>query len=191
MKKSHVLKSLLLALGLSIFTGCSFSEPTPSEQDRVKFEVEELKGAPKWVMNPNIPGYYAEIGSAKRNSGGDISFQRQEAITVANANLARKIQNKVSSMFKTYKGKVGYDKNGTYDATSSFITKQVSNLLLSNTYVEDTWLNSQGTFFVLLKVKAEDTDSFIQKNIISQLTPEQREEAKNNSKEAFIDLDNQ
>ena len=90
-----ILKSLVVLSMLTlVLTGCS------SKNEVERFEDPEFKGAPKWVMIPQVEGYVTDIGSAQKNAGNDFSFQREEAMADARNNIAKQITIKVNNMFR-------------------------------------------------------------------------------------------
>ena len=138
-----IIKSLLIASMSSImFTGCWWNNETVAEKTYVN---PELKGAPKWVMIPEVKGYVAELGSASKNAGNDYSFQREEAMADARSNIAKQISIKVNTMFKNFKSAIGAQGEATYDKATETVSKQISSEVLSGTKVKDTWLSSSGT----------------------------------------------
>ncbi|MGM0623580.1 MAG: LPP20 family lipoprotein [Campylobacterota bacterium] len=150
MKK--ILASSAVAATL-LFTGCiGGGEPETTEDAYVN---PELKGAPQWVMMPQVEGSISEVGSAKPNAANDIGFQRNMAMADARDNLARQIETNVGNMIKTYTATTGGGESGTYDSANEAVSKQVASQTLSGTVVKDTWMSRSGTLYVLMAVDTE------------------------------------
>ena len=157
-----ILKSLLV-LGMTsiVFTGCWNNEPTVEET----YIDPELKGAPKWVMLPEVKGFIAELGSASKNAGNDFSFQREEAMADARDNIAKQISIKVNNMFKAFKSVTGSGKDSTFDKSSEKVSKQIASQTLSGTKVKDTWISRSGTLYILMIVDTESVSAMMEKAV--------------------------
>lgn len=148
------------------FTGCGKEAPAPKAAAPVAEEVyvdPELQGAPKWVMMPFVEGTIAEVGSAGRNAGNDLSFQREEAMADARDNLAKQISVKVNNMFKSFKSVTGTGADATFDKSSERVSKQIASQTLSGTRVKDTWISRSGTLYVLMIVDTNSVTDMMEK----------------------------
>jgi hypothetical protein len=153
MKK--VLRLSLMSLVASVvLTGCMGSKPDKAKvsDEEVVYVDKELEGAPKWVLVPEVPNMISEVGSAKRNAGGDLSFQRNEAMSDARDSLAKQVNVKVSNMFKSFKGSTGSGDSATFDKSVESVSKQISSEVLVGSVVKGTWVSKTGTLYVLLAV---------------------------------------
>jgi hypothetical protein len=149
-----------LILGISVIgiTGCSSAEPKVS----VVNENSELYNAPRWVMQPEVEGYVAAVGSASQNAGNDFGYQREEAMADARSNLAKQIALKVDAMFKTYKAATGSGKDATFDKSSSSVSKQIASQTIIGSRIKDTWISKSGSMYVLMVVDTENVANMME-----------------------------
>jgi hypothetical protein len=151
-----------LASGLvlaAVLTGCN--QPTVNAQPAQQeiYVDPEFQGAPDWVMNtPFINGKLTAIGSAPRNAGNDIQFQKELAIGTARDNLARQVSVSVKNMLKKFVSTTGTGKDGTYDNASENVSKQIANETITNSRAIKSWISRTGTFYVLV---VKDTASVV------------------------------
>lgn len=160
--KRVVFGSLVVA-GM-LFTGCGSNQPEIQKQPDM-YVNPELKGAPNWVLMPQIEGAIAELGTAPRNAANDIGFQREEAMANARDNLARQIETKVANMFKSFKATTGGGADATFDKSSESVSKQIANQSLSGTVVKSTWISSSGTLYILMAVSNDPVKQQMEKSI--------------------------
>lgn len=161
------MKKLLVStavLGALLFTGCA-NQPNQPEQEQ--YVDVELQGAPSWVLMPMVEGTIAEVGSAKKNPAGDVSFQRNEAMADARDNLARLISTKVSNMFKSFKASTGSGDTGTFDKSVESVSKQIASQTLNGTQVKGTWISKTGSLYVLMAVNSEAVANMMEQTIKS------------------------
>jgi hypothetical protein len=160
------LKTILVLSVASLFAGCGSSNkpelPKAKKVGENTFVNPELQGAPKWVLMPQVKGYVAEMGSAPANMGNDISFQREEAMADARSNIARQIETKVNTMFKSYKGVTGGGKDATFDKSSESVSKQLASQTLEGTVVKDTWISKSNTLYILMIVDTKEVISMME-----------------------------
>jgi len=149
------------------FTGCA-NQPNQVTQPAGQVYVDpELDGAPTWVLMPMVEGTIAEVGSAKKNMAGDISFQRNEAMADARDNLARLISTKVKNMFKSFKSSTGTGEAATFDKSVETVSKQIASQTLNGTEVKGTWISKTGTLYVLMAVNSDAVANMMEKTIKS------------------------
>jgi ribosomal protein S20 len=159
------MKKILLStavVGTLLFTGCAQQGPTPDEQVYVD---PELQGAPSWVMMPVVEGTISEVGSAKRNAGNDIGFQRNEAMADARDNLARQIETKVSNMFKSFKAATGSGEDATFDQSVESVSKQIASQTLKGTVQKNAWISKTGTMYVLVAIDTQAVADMMEKSV--------------------------
>jgi len=150
----------LLAVVTSCFMiiGCS--------QDKVSVDTTyispKLKNAPKWVTLPQVDGFIAEIGSASQNAGDDFNFQREEAMSNARENLAKQIEIKVNTMFKSFNASTGSGKNTIFDKSIEQVSKQIASKTLFGSRVKDTWISKNGTLFVLMVIDTKVIEDYME-----------------------------
>ena len=144
-------KFLVLGSALALLVGCAGSGSTASNLP------SEFDGAPSWVVmgGSAIEGAVAATGSAPRNAGNDLSFQRQEAMADARDNLSRQLAVKVQNMFKSFKASTGTAEDGSYDRASESVSRQISNNTISGSKLRDAWFSKSGTMYVLVVIDTE------------------------------------
>lgn len=160
------MKKILIStavVGALFITGCGKNEPKKEEPQ--VYTDPELQGAPSWVMMPFVEGSIAEVGSAKRNTGNDISFQRNEAMADARDNLAKQISTKVSNMFKSFKAATGSGADSTFDKSSESVSKQIASETLKGTVVKGTWISKTGTLYVLMAVDTKAVGAQMEESV--------------------------
>lgn len=148
-----------------LITGCSSKQEVDASKEYGSYIDNEFAGAPEWVLNPNVDGYIADIGSAKPNAGNDYSLQREEAIADARNNLVRQIEIKVNNMFKSYKTTTGTGDNGTYDSTVESVSKQIASRTLVGSKMVKQWRSKTGTLYVLVVLDSTNVANMIGNSI--------------------------
>ncbi|MCK5295108.1 MAG: LPP20 family lipoprotein [Arcobacteraceae bacterium] len=151
------LKYIISAFALSlILSGCGQSQPEV-------YVNPEFVGAPSWVQVPTSVGKIAEMGSAPKNSMNNFGFQRELAMSNARTNLAKKLNIKVKSMFKTFSSQTSAN-NGTFDMTAESVSKQITKQSLSGTSQEAAWTSRSGTLYVLMTIDTKTISDLMEKN---------------------------
>lgn len=134
--------TISLFAGIILLSGCSQKDqiiPTTISQ---KTRSEIHKEIPQWVHSNTNP--YIATGSAPYR-GQDYSFQRDEAIMVAKANLAESLEQKVDSLKKIHKSSSSAnDQNFKIEITS----KQVASKLMVGTYLTQTFVDNNNEMYV-------------------------------------------
>jgi PBP1b-binding outer membrane lipoprotein LpoB len=160
----------LIATAL-IFLGCSSKEeikpeePTTPTDTQDRYVDPELQGAPKWVLMPSVQGMISEVGSAPKNPGNDIGFQRNEAMGDARDNLARRISTKVGNMLKSYKEASGAGKDASFDRNVKTASKQIASQTLNGTTVHDTWISRSGRLYILMVIETPKAVEAVEESI--------------------------
>jgi hypothetical protein len=129
------------------------------------------------------------VGSA--GGSRNASLMRSTATARARTELARSLQVKVKAMLKDYQATTtGGQDFGTAAADEQHIvdvSKQITDMSLSGTEVEDTWISQSGTFYALV---AMDVDKF--KNAVSKmnnLSESVRKAVEDRAQKSFEELD--
>lgn len=149
---SKLLAGSLVASAV-IFGGCTGGSAGSMVSNEANSNInDEYKDAPKWVMMPVVEGSVCAVGSAARNSGNDISFQRNEAMADARDNIARQIELSVANMFKSFKASTGVGEAGTFDKSVESVSKQIASQTLRGTIQKDAWISRSGTLYVLVAI---------------------------------------
>jgi len=155
-----------------------------------------LAGAPDWVMQ-SCSAYWGDdeggricgVGSA----GGtrNISLARNAAIGRARTEIARSLQVKVKSMLKDYQATTtGGEEFLVAAADEQYVedvSKQITDMTLSGTALQDTWVAHDGTMFTLV---ALDVDTFKDSlSNMSNLSETIRRAVKERADASFQELD--
>jgi len=154
---------LMFAVALE-FGACSGKTPEPQPIEKVI--GGELKGAPAWVTK-RCGTYYKAKGTPMvcgvGSAGGsrNVSLMRETAEARARMALARSLQVTGKAMLKDYQATTtGGQDFGTAAADEQNITdvsKQITDMTLTGTELQDTWVSLNGTFYALV---AMDVDKF-------------------------------
>ena len=123
----------------------------------------EFKGAPSWVLLPASEGKIVEMGSAPKNAMNNFGFQRELAMANGRNNLAKKINVKVKSMFKTFSSQTTAN-GATFDMTAESVSKQITKQSLNGTSQEAAWTSPSGTLYVLMVIDSTLVADLMEKN---------------------------
>lgn len=156
----------------------------------------EYAGAPCWVITGGAcmqkdgkAKYVYAVGSAggTRNAG----LAREAALGRARTELARSLQVTVKSMLKDYQATTtGGAEFGTSAADEQHIedvSKQITDLTLSGTEMNDMWVNRVGNTYVLARLDVEGFKNAVQR--MGQLSESIRAAVVQRADKAFEDLD--
>jgi hypothetical protein len=123
----------------------------------------EMKGLPKWALGKcqdGLKNKSALCGSGSVQGMSNLGLARSAAEGRARTELARMLQVRVKSMLKDYQAAT---QGGPENTTSSEqhiedVSKQVTDMTLSGSRLEDTFVNEEtGTFWALVVL---DTEAF-------------------------------
>jgi len=158
MKKMILKSSLITMAAMSmLISGCSSPQPDPVDPNKGIYIDPKFDGAPQWVLQPEMVGFVTGLGISKKNVTDDIGFQREEATANGRVNIAKTLNVKASNILLSHKSSTAE----TFDQASSSTTEVFTSESLQNTRVKNTWINRNGTMFVLMYISSEE--------IISQL----------------------
>jgi hypothetical protein len=130
------------------------------------YENPEFVGAPKWVKMPVVSGKIAEMGTAQKNKMNNFGFQRELAMANARTNLAKRLNVKIKSMFKTFSSQTSANQ-GTFDMTAESITKQITKQSLKGTSQEDSWMSRSGALYILMSIDSKSVAQLMENNAVS------------------------
>ncbi|WP_456401207.1 LPP20 family lipoprotein [Persephonella sp.] len=147
MKRVVLILSIAALLPLFI-TSCGKKEKKV-EQVQAEQWKQEFANAPQWVLNPNVEGGLAAVGSAKIGPAG-IQFARTEALANARDELARMLSIKVKNMIKNFTQTTGIGDETTVDKVSAQVSKQVTSQVLNGSRQKDMWISPSGELYVLV-----------------------------------------
>ena len=161
------LMKMIMALGLIagalMTTGCSEKTLDIDKHVQNKKMVNELEGAPSWVMShPDNDNYIFGLGVASPTAG-DIAFQRTVAIGEGRDEIARSVSTKVKNMLKSFKEKTGTLDDTTFDRVATNVSKQVANstLIGSSQYKDNWWISKNGNLYILVALPKENAKKAI------------------------------
>ena len=142
------MKSILKITGVAILLiGCN--NPQPNKTNQCK--IEGVK-APQWICN-NVDDnstIYA-MGYAHKSPLG-ISFEENEAISMARDSLSRRVSVKVKNMIKTYLESTGIKDSQTAERVTTQVSKQLSKTTLNGSKLKTFWISPKGNMFVLVGI---------------------------------------
>lgn len=141
--------SLAGVMALSFVTSCGKKK----EAAATGFEENPcFKGAPAWVLNPQVEGsQIAAVGSAKIGKAG-IQFARTEALANARDELARMMEVRVKNMVKNFMQVTGVGDSETVDRVSVQVSKQVAYQTIQGSKQVAIWNSPCNELFVLVGV---------------------------------------
>jgi len=157
----NILVGSTLALSLS---GC-FGDKTPQKEEPDFTCHQDGQRAPEWACNPYLEGSISALGIAETNAGNDYGMQRAEAIAEGRDSLANQLSVKVSTLLKSYKATTGSGKDGTFDKSTSKVSKQLASEMLSGSKAVKSWKSDKGTLYVLVGLSNEPVKAAIGKSI--------------------------
>jgi hypothetical protein len=123
----------------------------------------EMKGLPKWALGKCQEGLKNKdllCASGSMQGTGNINLARAGAEGRARTELARTLQVRVKAMLKDYQATTqgGPDNQSASEQHVEDVSKQITEMTLSGSRVEDTYVNEEtGTFWTLVVL---DPDSF-------------------------------
>jgi len=165
----------LLTLSTFLFmvlVGCS--NPTPKEKLNEKLNntiqknekcMQEGVISPKWICSPHIDGFYSGVGVAEYSVAG-INHMRTISAANARNEISRQIKLNVKNKVELFTRSTGA-KNQSIDKVNTEITKQLTNIDLSNSYIMDVWSAPSGAYYTLVVVNKDDVNNQISSNINS------------------------
>jgi len=153
---------LLLAAVSLLMVGCYGGKP--------KTELEDpcFKGAPNWVVNPQVEGAIAANGSAKKSAAG-MQFTRDAAMASARSEISRIIEVKVNTMMKDFTQVTGVGDAETVDKVTSSVSKQVSSQVLQGTMQKDAWFSPCGELYVLVVLDPAKVADMTKKQVVTSM----------------------
>jgi hypothetical protein len=156
MSQRNLLGLLVVPLVCGWFVACGGPQ---KPKDAMK---AELQGLPKWALGKCQEGLKnkdAICGSGSVQGMSNISLARSAAEGRARTELARSLQVRVKSMLKDYQAATtgGPENQTASEQHIEDVSKQITDVTLSGSRLEDTFVSETGTFWALV---ALDTESF-------------------------------
>lgn len=157
------------AIFMAFFSACSSSPEGVTKIDDAALEINNLKGAPSWVLTGGT-GELSAAASAPITQAG-LQFARTEAMALARDEIARIIQVKVDGLVSNAVNQTvagGVDDAAEVEKFGEQLTKQLVNEYLNGTKQKDTWITNDGKIlFILMNLDSklgEKTRKLVSKN---------------------------
>jgi LPP20 lipoprotein len=146
------LTAIGLLLGLSL--ACA-SQQKPPEGLKA-----EMAGAPKWAQGDcqaGLPKKNTICGAGSVSGMTNVALARSAAEGRARTELARSLQVRVKSMLKDYQAATqgGPDAKSDSEQHIEDVSKQITDVTLSGTRLQDTFVSDTGTFWALVVLDVE------------------------------------
>jgi len=153
---------LFLAAVSLLMVGCIGGKPKTELADPC------FKGAPQWVVNPQVEGAIAAAGSSKKSAGG-MQFTRDAAMANARSEISRVLEVKVKTMMKDFTQVTGVGDDQTVDKVTSSVSKQVSSQVLQGTMQKDAWFSPCSELYVLVVLDPSKVADATKKQVLSSM----------------------
>ncbi len=123
MKPVQTLKTLATTVALATLVGCAAQQPIAQQATSVASTL------PGWVMNPVVENGIADTQCVLAKPNTSMSILKNQATTLARADLSKQIQVRVKAMDKTYQRLTdttqGQEVGGTFESVSKQVSQQV------------------------------------------------------------------
>jgi len=154
----------------------------------------EIQGLPKWALGKCQEGLKnkdAICGTGSVQGMSNISLARSAAEGRARTELARSLQVRVKSMLKDYQAATtgGPENQTASEQHIEDVSKQVSDLTLSGSRLEDSFVSETGTFWALVVLDTESFKDSLKK--MNDLDERIRAHIEKRADRAFRELDSQ
>jgi hypothetical protein len=191
-KSNHNLRALLITtavIGLSAFA-CA------SDGGKDSLMANELAGAPDWVIK-GCSGSSSKddaeklCGVGSFNGSRNVTLARTASMARGRTEIARSLSLKVRSMLKDYQstttggaefGTAANDEQHVVD-----VSKQITDMSLTGTEIEDTWISNSGTYYTLMVLDVEKFEKSVGQ--MDQLSESLRRAISERAGDAFAELD--
>lgn len=180
---------LMAALSLVFTVSCSSDG---SKKEPIKNVVQqELEGAPEWVINGGAGQKDKICGVGSSAGSRNVALMRTAAMGRGRTSIARSLQVSVKSMLKDYQATTtGGEEFGTAANDEQHVedvSKQITDMTLSGTQQENTWVAKTGTYYVLVCLDVDKFKDSVSK--MGQLAEGVRAAVKERADKAFNELD--
>jgi hypothetical protein len=194
MKNGRILAAVLVSSALVACSGPKHEVKVTAANAAI---VSEFDGAPDWVQK----GCMTKFGSRKDilcGVGGaagtrNIPLARDAAVARGRTELARSLQVMVQSMLKDYQatttGGEAFGEAANDEQHIENVSRQITDISLSGTRLEDTWISKNGTLYALVIIDIEAFKGAVSR--MGQLNEQVRQAVEQRAQRAFEDLDRQ
>ncbi len=158
---SKPLRTSCLALGTLALALCGMLLGCGGPQKPKDAMQAEVKGLPKWALGKcqeTLKNKDALCASGSVQGMSSINLARSAAEGRARTELARMLQVRVKAMLKDYQAATtgGPDNQSATEQHIEDVSKQVTDMTLSGTRLEDHFVNEEtGTFWALVVLDAD------------------------------------
>jgi hypothetical protein len=164
--------------------------PPPPPQNAMQ---AELVGAPKWVLM-GCAGYFGDKKDKVCGVGAiagmtNPAMARTAAEGRGRTEIARSIKVKVKAMLSDYSGVTKGGPAGKLNNEEQLedAAKQITNLTLSGTHLQDTWVSNTGTWYTLMVLDMDAFKASLKSN--NQLDEQTRAAIAERADKAFAEID--
>lgn len=182
----EVLKMKKLILAISVLAlmlaGCAKQEAKQQLADPC------FVGAPSWVLNPQVEGALAAVGSAQKSKAG-MQFTRDAAMANARSEITRMIEVKVNTMMKDFTQTTGVGDAETVDKVTSSVSKQIASQTLQGTQQKDIWMSPCSELYVLVVLNPTKVAELTKQQVSTSLKNDQALWQQFQAKKAQDELD--
>lgn len=173
---------LLVAVFALMLAGCGKEETNKQLADPC------FVGAPAWVLNPQVEGALAAVGSAKKSAAG-MQFTRDAAMANARSEIAKMIEVKVNTMMKDFTQVTGVGSAETVDKVTSSVSKQVASQSLQGSSQKDIWMSPCGELYVLVVLNPKQVADMTKQSVATSFKNDQALWQQFQAKKAQDELD--
>jgi hypothetical protein len=188
-RSSWLTLAAVSVLSCGLLLGCG-GQQKPKEQ-----MAAETKGLPKWALGKCqevLKNKDALCASGSVQGMSNINLARSAAEGRARTELSRMLQVRVKSMLKDYQAATtgGPDNQSASEQHIEDVSKQVTDMTLSGSRLEDTFVNEEtGTFWALVVLDADAFKDSLSK--VNTLDERMRAHIVQRADRAFRELDYQ
>jgi hypothetical protein len=158
--------------------------------------ANELAGAPVWVIK-GCSGFSGESKATKLcgvgsfNGSRNVTLARTAAMARGRTEIARSLSLKVDSMLKDYQstttGGTEFASSANDEQHFEDVGKQITDMSLTGTEIEDTWISNSGTYYTLMVLDVEKFEKSVSQ--MNQLSETLRMAITERASRAFAELD--
>ncbi|MDR2905339.1 MAG: LPP20 family lipoprotein [Helicobacteraceae bacterium] len=135
---------------VALFTAIGCSDKTPAPQ--AKECVRDGETAPQWVCAPYFDEkHIAGLGYAKKNKGGDYSFQLKQAQGDGRTDIANTMSVSVRAALDSWKRNTGVGDDAVFEQNVEAVSRQTAFQNIAGSRPQYTWQHpSNGDLYVLM-----------------------------------------
>ncbi|HEY3353936.1 MAG TPA: LPP20 family lipoprotein [Polyangia bacterium] len=190
----HALKlatvTAVVVFALPLLTACGGSPPPAAAKPSAGPAAAD--DMPKWVRM-GCGAFFGEkkkvvcgVGAAS-GMGDNIALARTAAQGRGRTEIARSMRVRVKSILKDYQNTTASGKRAVSEQLVEDTSKQVTDLTLAGTVLQDSWVSKDGTFYALMVLDVEAFKSSL--NEMRQLDEQIRAAIVQRAEKAFAELD--